>query len=251
VNPPQSAADDPSAEDFHPTHPHHEGHSLVHLPEALEEIGDDLKKDKILDANMFADAIGGWRGVIDSSLPSLAFVLVYLLNGHVLTPAIWVAVVVGVLIAVVRLVRRESLQQVISGLFGVALSAFIASRTDSAVGFFLPTILYNIGYGLGFLISGVVRWPLVGLIVGAATGDLTGWRTDPALRRACGRANWLWVGMYALKLAIQVPLYAFDLVGLLGISKIALGYPPLIIVGWISYRMVKAPLAELRARTAD
>ena len=137
---PHSAADDAAHDQSDVTHPAHEGHPIVHLPDALEEIGDDLKKDKILDANMFADAIGGWRGVIDSGLPSVAFVLVYLLNGNVLTPAIWVAVVVGVLIAVLRLVRRESLQQAISGLFGVALSAFIASRTDSAVWVGIPVM---------------------------------------------------------------------------------------------------------------
>ncbi|MEI8081060.1 MAG: DUF3159 domain-containing protein, partial [Actinomycetes bacterium] len=79
----------------------------------------------------------------------------------------------------------------------------------------------------------------------------TSWRNDPTVFRACSRSNWFWVGMYAGKLLIQVPLYAFNLVGLLGISKIALGYPPLIIVGWISYRMVKGPLAQMRERAAD
>lgn len=230
-------------------HPHHEFHvPIVHLPEALDELGEDLKEDKVLNPNMFAAAIGGWRGVFDSSLPSAAFIVVYLLNGHVLTPAIWVAVGAGVLIAILRIVRRQSLQQIISGLFGVALSAYIASRTDSAVGFFLPAILFNSAYGLAFLFSGIIRWPLIGLIVGASTGDFTGWRKDPALRRACALANWLWVAMYAIKLAIQLPLYFLGLVGPLGVSKIALGYPPMILVGWLSYRMVKGPMSAAKAR---
>ena len=224
-----------------------EDHHLVRVPEALEVLGDDLKKNKVLDPQMFAGAIGGWKGVVDSSLPSAAFVLVYLFNGNVLMPAIWVAVITGVIIAVFRIFRRESTQQVLSGFLGVALSAYIATRTDSAVGFFLPTILFGSAYGLAFLISGLLRWPLIGLIVGTVLGNFTSWRQDPELRTACVRANWLWVLMYAGKLTIQLPLYFFDLPGLLGISKIALGYPPMILVGWLTYRMVKGPVARFKS----
>ena len=81
----------------------------------------------------------------------------------------------------------------------MALSAFIAGRTGNAADFFLPGLLINLAYGLAFAVSNVARWPLVGLGVGAATGDLAGWRKDPELRRAYVVATWLWAAMFVLR----------------------------------------------------
>ena len=156
-----------------------------------------------------------------------------------LTISIWCALGAGAVIALWRLLRRQSLQQVLGGFGGVALSAFIAGRTGNAADFFLPGLLINLAYGLAFAISALVRWPLVGLGVGAATGDLTGWRKDPQLRRAYYIATWLWAGMFGLKLAVQLPLYFAELVGALGIAKIVMGWPLMLIVGLITYRLVK------------
>lgn len=231
----------------HDDQTHHDEHK-IHVPGAFGALGEDLEKEKPLSSAMIANSIGGWRGIVDSSLPSLAFLIVYLVNGHVLEPAIWTAVGAAVLIAIWRLFRRQSVQQVLGGLVAVGFSAWLASKTDNAANFFLPTVLVALGYGLAFAISNLVRWPLVGLLVGAATADVTGWRKDEPLRRAYRLATWAWAGMFGIKAAILTPLYLLNLVGPLGIAKIVLGWPVMLLLGFWTYSLVKKPLADYRHR---
>lgn len=218
------------------------------LPGPIGSLGEELRTDVPIPSGMLADAIGGWRGIIDSSLPSLVFVISYLATSQNLTTSIYCALGAGAAIAIWRLLRRQSLQQVLGGFGGVALSAFIAGRTGNAADFFLPGLLINAAYALAFTISNLVRWPLVGLGVGAATGDVAGWRQDQQLRRAYVLATWLWAGMFALKLAVQLPLYFAGLVGALGVAKIAMGWPLMLIVGLVTYRLLKPALAGYHAR---
>ena len=218
------------------------------LPGPIGSLGEELRTDVPIGSGMLADAIGGWRGIIDSSLPALVFVISYLATSQNLTVSIWCALGAGAVIAIWRILRKQSLQQVLGGFGGVALSAFIASRTGNAADFFLPGLLINMAYGLAFAVSNLVRWPLVGVGVGAATGDIAGWRSDPQLRRAYVIATWLWAGMFALKLAIQLPLYFAEMVGALGVAKIVLGWPLMLLVGLVTYRLVKPALADYHQR---
>ncbi|MFT6564284.1 MAG: hypothetical protein ACJAY5_001035 [Actinomycetes bacterium] len=225
--------------------------SGIPLPGPLSSLGEELRTDVPIQSNTLVNAIGGWRGVIDSSLPSLTFITAYLVTGQNLTTAIWTAIGAGALVAIWRLLRRQSLQQIIGGFGGVALAAFIAARTGEAANFFLPGLLINLAYGIAFVISNLVRWPLVGVAVGAATGDATGWRQDPALTRAYRLVTWVWAGMFGLRLAIQLPLYFASLVGALGVAKIALGWPLILLVGLWSYRIIKPALAAAHARRQE
>ncbi len=206
---------------------------------------------------MLARAIGGWRGMIDSSLPAAVFLVVYLVSGSKLTTAIWAAVIVGAVIAVVRLVRRESLQQVAAGFAGVAVSAYVASRTGQAEDYYLPGLLINIVYGVALLVSVLVGWPLIGVVIGMLTGEGTAWRTNPPVRRAYAAATWIWVGVFGLRLAVQVPLYlwarsgASQALGPLGIAKIAMGWPLYLLAAYVTYRVLKPALSKHRLETAD
>ncbi len=144
--------------------------------------------------------------MIDSGLPAAVFVIVYLVTSQQLRPSVIAALVTGPAHRCGRrLVRRESLQQVVAGFFGVAISAFVATRTGRAENYFLIGILINVGYMLVYAVSCLVRWPLLGLIVGYVRGDATGWRDDPRQYRAYATASWIWVAMFGLRLVIQLP----------------------------------------------
>jgi len=197
-----------------------------------------------VDRAMLDKAIGGWRGLIDSGLPIIVFVLVYMLTTQQLRPAVIAAVGTGVLIAVWRLIRRESLQQVLAGFFGVAISAFVASRTGRAENFFIMGLLINVGYGLAYLISVLVRWPLMGLIVGYFRGDATGWRDDPRQYSAYVTASWIWVAMFGLRLAVQLPMYWAGAIGMLGAAKILMGWPLFLLAAYLTYRVLHPVLAH-------
>jgi hypothetical protein len=188
---------------------------------------------------LLARSIGGWRGLFDSGLPGLVFVVVYLVDGRALTPAVWAAVASGAVIAAIRLVRRESLQQVLSGFVGIAFCAWFASRTGKAEDFYLPGIVKNAAYGVALAVSCLVGHPLLGYAVGAATGDVSGWRRVPEQRRAYAIATWFFVAVFALRVAIQVPLYLAGAVGPLGVINLFIGWPLFALAAYLAYRVIR------------
>lgn len=185
------------------------------------------------------EALGGRRGVADSGLPALAFVTVYSLNGQELTTAAWTAVGVAAVLTAVRLWRRETLQFAFSGLIGVAIAAFIATRSGRAEDFFLPGILLNAAYATAYLVSIAIRWPLLGVLLGPITGEGMKWRSDPYKVALYSRASWIWVGVFALRLSVQLPLYLAGAVVALGIARTALGLPIFALAAWLSYLILR------------
>jgi uncharacterized protein DUF3159 len=185
------------------------------------------------------EALGGPQGIADSSVPALAFVIVYTFNGNEISSAAWVAVGIGALISVVRLMRRERLQFALAGFAGVALAAFIASKTGKAEDFFLPGLLLNAAYALAYLISIAIRWPLLGVLLGPLGGDGMAWRRDPEQVRLYSRASWIWVGVFTLRLAVQLPLYLAGALLALGIARTAMGLPIFLLAIWLSYLVLQ------------
>jgi hypothetical protein len=192
------------------------------------------------------EAMGGGHGIADSSLPGLAFVIAYTVSGQDLQVAIWAAIGLGAILLAVRLSRRETLQFAIAGFVGVAIAAFIAQKTGRAENFFLPGLLLNLGYALAYLVSIAVRWPLIGVFVGPLVGEGMEWRKNPRLLRVYTRASWIWVALFVVRLAVQLPLYlAGDLVAL-GVAKTAMGFPIFAVAVWLSYLVLRKDV-ELRA----
>jgi uncharacterized membrane protein YeaQ/YmgE (transglycosylase-associated protein family) len=187
------------------------------------------------------------QGVVDSSLPTVAFLLGYLVSGQRLGVALAAAIGAGVVVAVLRAVRRQPLRHIATGFIGVAFAAFIASRTGRAEDFFLPGLLLNGVYGAAFAISALVRRPLVGLGIGFMTNDGGSWAQDRDVRRAAYRATWLWAGAFGLRLLVQVPLYLAGAVGWLGTARLVLGFPLFALAVLATYRLLSGPLARRRA----
>ncbi len=138
--------------------------------DAKPEVAEEEKEQTLL------EQMGGISGLVYSSIPVLVFVLLNSIFG--LTVAIWGSLGSAAAITVLRIVRKEPLQPAISGFFGVGIAAFIAYRTGSAKGFFLFGIWASLVYGSVFLVSILVRYPLVGVIWGFLNGHGMGWRSD-------------------------------------------------------------------------
>ena len=197
------------------------------------------------------EALGGKRGLVDSGLPAVVFVFVnsvvqaFTSRDVALKSAIIAAVVSGVGIVVLRLVRRETLQQAISGLFGLGIAVFFAARSGEARGFFLPGIFINIGYGAVFLGSALIGRPVVGAIFAAVDGMDKRWREDRALRRMFAFASVGWALVFASRAVVQSWLYVADRPGLLAASKLLMGWPLTIAAVALTIAYVK----QARART--
>ncbi len=198
------------------------------------------------EAVLLERALGGWRGMIDSALPSVVFIIVFMLNGRVLQPALIAALGAGAVILVLRLIRRQPLTQVLAGFAGVAISAYVSSRTGQARDFFLWGLIVNVVYGSVFLISLLVRWPLRGVVGGAFTGDPTGWRKEPGLRRVFAAATWVWVFVFGARIVVQVPLYLAGWVGALGTAKIIMGWPLFLFGAYVTYRLLRPVFVQKR-----
>ncbi|TYQ01742.1 UNVERIFIED_ORG: uncharacterized protein DUF3159 [Nocardia globerula] len=169
------------------------------------------------------DQLGGVSGLVYTSLPILIFVPVNSIWN--LTAAIWAAVGVAVLIAAWRVFRKESIQPAISGVFGVAVSAFIAHRTGDAKGYFLFGIYTSLAYGAAFVVSILIRWPLVGIIWGFLNGHGNLWRRHKGAVRAYDIATAAWALVFGARYVVQSQLYDTDHTGWLAVARIAMGWP--------------------------
>ncbi len=184
-------------------------------------------------SEQLASQLGGVRGVIESGIPVLVFVIAKLLLP--LTPALIVAVSSALAIAGWRLARRQPVRHAVNGLVGIGFGAFLAWKTGSAKAFYLPGILISLGYGLALLASVLVRRPLVGWVwsVVAAKGS-TEWRENPRLVRMFSWLTVLWAMTYLTKVGIQAVVFQHtpdtDPGTALGILRLALGYPPYLLL---------------------
>ncbi|ADP80308.1 DUF3159 domain-containing protein [Pseudofrankia inefficax] len=170
-----------------------------------------------------ADSIGGPRGIVDSTMPTIAFVLVNSAAG--LLSGIIAAAVVAVAIFILRLVRREPKQQAVSGLFAVAVAGFVASRTKSTKGYFLPSILKNAGAIVIGVASLALRRPLAGYVMAGFDQRYAGWRDHRDTMRAANWATGVWIIVYVLRFGIQGSLYWAGETGWLEAANLALGLP--------------------------
>lgn len=199
---------------------------------------------------MLRDQFSDRNSIIDTALPTVAFLTAYMVTGSQLQPSLVAAVAAGLLVAVLRAVRRESVRHVLGGFLGVAIAAWLANRTGQAEDFFLPGLLLNVAYAAGFAISALIRQPLVGLGIRLMTSDGGAWRDFPPLRRAAYRATWLWAGVFGLRLAVQVPLYLSGSVEALGVAKLVLGFP-LFVAGAFATHRILSPALALRREFAE
>lgn len=188
-----------------------------------------------------AKALGGRRGIIEAAIPTLVFTVAFLTMRD-LRLALVLSVSVTVVLLVVRVVQRQTIQFVFNSLVGIGIGALFAwrslqgggSETDAALAYFLPGLLYNAAYAVALTFSIVVKWPVVGFMVGSVTGDPTAWRSDERVVKLCARLTWLLVIPCVVRVAVQAPFYwagtsgladADQMIALLGVSKIVMGWP--------------------------
>jgi Protein of unknown function (DUF3159) len=225
--------------------------------------GDNAPGPLVFDRHLVLEQLGGWRGMVDTTLPTIAFILANAWGG--LRIGIWAAIGAALLVFVLRLIRRESVQQAVSGLFAVGVAVVIAATSGQARDFFAFGILRNAVIGVVLVGSILVRWPLIGVIAeflapshlgSLATSSLPGlrrrlgstlserppvdpqtgrrapdpepeqhWRQDPRMLRAYSWLTLLWGVTFLLRVLVQGLLYQRNDVELLGTASIVLGLP--------------------------
>jgi hypothetical protein len=191
------------------------------------------------DRDKVVNALGGKKGLIDSGLPSVVFLVVFNVT-DTLQSALIAALVLSLLLAIWRLARKDTIQHSISGVIGVLVCAYFANRSGNATDFYIPKLLTNLGYGTAYLIANLVGWPILGLVLGPLLGENLTWRNNPRRKRMYIKASWIWVGLFFSRIAIQYPIYKSGNVNLLGTVNLAMGYPLFFAAAYLSWMIIKS-----------
>ncbi|MFG1924030.1 DUF3159 domain-containing protein [Cryptosporangium sp. NPDC048952] len=199
---------------------------VITPPEApADEAVDDGEKDdeQISIADQVREQLGGIRGLVESSLPVLVFILANMATS--LKPALWAAVGSAALIAAYRLIRKDSVRHALNGLFAVGIAAFIAARTGQAEDFYLLNIARNSGGALVCAGSVLFRRPVIGYAWRFISQIPPGWRESKPLLRAFSLISLVWALMFAIRAAVQIYLWSQHNADALGWASLAMGWP--------------------------
>jgi hypothetical protein len=188
-----------------------------------------------------ATALGGRRGMAEAAVPTILFTITWL-SARNLTLALTLSIGAALVLLVIRLVQRSTPQFVINALVGIGIGWFfvhLAARNggdanDRALAFFLPGLIYNSGYSVLLAFTCLIRWPLVGFMVGSVSGDATAWHTDRQVVTLCSRLTWVLAAPCVLRMVVQWPIWLAakqatidddKAIAALGFLKIAMGWP--------------------------
>ena len=186
------------------------------------------------------------RAIVDTGVGPVAFVTVNALAG--LETAAAVAVGIQLLIAVERLIRRRPVTNAIGGLLGTGLAVFIALRSGSAEGYFVPRMIYAAVLSLVFAGSVVIRRPLVGDPDRRALPRAVGVDQRPRGSGARSREVTLaWAGLFAFRAIVYLVLISAGKAGWLAVASVAMGWPAFLLLLFLSYRYVPRRLEQLGA----
>lgn len=185
-------------------------------------------------------ALGGLRGLLESVLPELAFLVIY-----AVTKSTWASVGVplalGVAFLVVRIVQRQTVVPAVGGVLILAVSAVTALLTGNAVDNFVPGFFINGAFFVLLLISLGLRRPLVGFVIAALSGHAADWRSDERFRRGATAASWVWVGLFGVRLLIELPLYFAGATEALALARLLTGVPLYAVAVWFTWLLLRSP----------
>lgn len=205
---------------------------------SADETGIGFSKDSIW------SSIGGWIGVAEALLPGTAFAISYAIQKDLLL-SIVISAALSLGFIARQIIARKPLTQALAGVFGLALTAWLALRPGgNEADYFLPGLWTNFAYLCALALSVLVRWPLIGLLVGFIRGDGFSWRKNPKLMRRFTNVTLLWVIMFGTRLVIQVPLYLSGSLAALAVAKLILGLPWYALFIWFSWLSLKSVIGN-------
>ncbi len=203
------------------------------------------------------EAIGGPRGIVESLLPGLVFVVMFIITSNLQLTVIVSAVLAGLQV-LVRLAQRQSAMGALSGLIAVGICLVWAWNSHEARNYYTFGFITNAVYLVALSVSMAVRVPGVGLLVefirtlptGQFGAWLADWKNDRPLWRAYMIVTALWTGLFGVRLLVQVPLYLADNVAALGITRLVMGIPFWALAIWVSYLIIATPLYRHKVASA-
>lgn len=170
---------------------------------------------------------------IDSLVPLALFLVLNLVLE--LRQAFIIAISVGIIIILFRLVMRAELRSALIGIMAVVLGTGFVLFSGSSSGIVIPGLISGVITILLCLGSVIFRKPLA-----AWTSYLTRrwpleWYWHTQVRPAYTEVTLIWAAVFALRAVLEYSLSVGTSISMIGFVKIALGWPYTILVLIVSY----------------
>ena len=216
---------------------------------AAKRLGLQVDGDKVsFSSQSLLSSLGGWLGVVESIIPTVAFGITFSFTQSVLI-SIVVSGGLSLIFIARQLLSKAPVSQAIAGLAVLGITAFFALRPGAEnCDYFVWGLLTNVSYGAVMLISVIVRWPIIGLLVGLLKDQSVSWKKDKTLVRRFNAVTLMWVGLFATRLAFELPIYFAPVCDAhaLSIVKTILGVPLYAVVLWLTWLSLRSVISDKR-----
>ncbi|WP_240372483.1 DUF3159 domain-containing protein [Brevibacterium zhoupengii] len=169
------------------------------------------------------EQMGGAWGLLFSTIPVIALVVAQLFLP--LMPTLAVAIGVGGVLFVVRILQGEKAASAIGSLLGVGVAAGLVVWTGSVRDFFVIGIWFALAIFIPTAISVAVQRPLTGIIWNAVHGGTHAWREDRPTLHAHFIATSAIAVVHAAKFVVQQWMYVSGNITGLGVADVVMGAP--------------------------
>lgn len=193
----------------------------------------------VVEQNSFLDAI----------LPPIVFLLLNELISF--QAAMWGALVLSVLIAVLRLWNKQSLFYALSGVGSVGLAVATALLLDRSEGFFATNLVSGSMILLLAILSLVIRRPMVAWMSYIARRWPINWYWHPQVRPAYSEVTFAWAIFFAARLFLQFSLFQQANTSMLAVTNLITGWPAIILLLILSYLYGTWRLAKLQGPSVE
>mgnify|MGYP000576553633 FL=1 len=199
-----------------------------------------------LDRESLLASVGGWLGIIQSSVPAAVFVAVFATTKNTFA-SVTASLSISAFFVLWQIATRKPVTQAIAGALGIGLSAFLTLRDGGhPADYFVQGFFTNIAYGSALLLSVLIRWPLIGFLIGLLRSEPLTWRKNRKILRRADLATSLFVILFGARLLVQLPLYFANQIEALGIARVAMGVPLYALCIWLSWLLLRSSIAHVK-----
>jgi len=191
----------------------------------------------------------GRYSFLDAILPPILFLLVNGLAGF--QAAMWSALALSVVIAAIRISRKQSITYALAGVGSVAVAIGIAWFLGKSEGFFLPGLISGSMTLLLTVVSLVIRRPMVAWTSYIARRWPLDWYWHPQVRPAYSEVTFAWTIFFAARLLLQFLFFESQNVNSLALTNFIAGWPATILLLIFSYLYGTWRLAQLSGPSVE
>ena len=191
----------------------------------------------------------GRNSFFDAILPPIIFLLINGLVGF--QAAMWSALILSAGIAILRIVRKQSLTYALAGVGSVAVAIGLALYLGKSEGFFLPGLISGSMTLLLTILSLVIRRPMVAWTSYIARRWPLDWYWHPQVRPAYSEVTFAWVIFFTARLLLQFSLFENQNINSLALTNFVTGWPATILLLIFSYLYGTWRLAQLSGPSVE